>query len=184
MVSASGHFTEHLGDARWGRNWSRSKSLHRRGSRNLGETGRKSSMKIPGDQSLWSASCFSTMKWVFHENQGSFHSDHMFLMVIYNASEKHTYNTSPGIHEVHLSRHSVSRRQVQKSLLPEGKGLRGKKTGFPAVMCMVVLQYMRTIYVNHMCMSIGSKTSQNMFRMNLSHLQHIRTNHRSRCPQL
>ena len=31
----------------------------------------------PGDQSLWSASCFSSMKWVFHENQGSFHSDHI-----------------------------------------------------------------------------------------------------------
>ena len=43
---------------------------------------------IPGDQSLWSASCFSSMTWVFHENQGSFHSDHMFLMVIYNASAR------------------------------------------------------------------------------------------------
>ena len=28
------------------------------------------------------------MKWVFHESQGSFHSDHMFLMVIYNASSR------------------------------------------------------------------------------------------------
>ena len=28
------------------------------------------------------------MKWLFHENQGSFHSDHLFLMVIYNASSR------------------------------------------------------------------------------------------------
>ena len=31
---------------------------------------------------------FTSMKWVFHENQGSFHSDHMFLMVTYNASSR------------------------------------------------------------------------------------------------
>ena len=46
------------------------------------------STKIPSDQALSSPSCFYLYEMGFHENQGSFHSDHMFLMVIHNASSR------------------------------------------------------------------------------------------------